>query len=58
MIEPTDAAQLALLLERLADDPKHREGRARACQERASQFSWQRCAEQTLDVYRRVLAES
>jgi len=56
MIEPTDAAQLTFFLERLADDPKHWEGRAHACLDRASEFSWQRCARETLAVYRKVLA--
>jgi alpha-1,3-rhamnosyl/mannosyltransferase len=57
-IEPTDAAQLAFLLERLADDPKHWEGRARACLQRATEFSWERCARETLAVYRKVLASA
>ena len=58
MVEPTDVEGLTTLLQRLADDPAHWQQRAELCRQRASQFSWQRCALETLAVYRKVLANS
>ena len=58
MVEPTDAEGLTALLQRLADDPAHWQQRAELCRRRASQFSWERCAQETLAVYRKVLANS
>ena len=58
MVEPTDAEGLTALLQRLADDPAHWQQRAELCRQRASEFSWERCAQETLAVYRKVLANS
>jgi alpha-1,3-rhamnosyl/mannosyltransferase len=58
MVEPTDAEGLTTLLHRLADDPAHWRQRADLCRQRASEFSWERCAQETLAVYRKVLANS
>ncbi len=58
MVEPTDAEGLTALLQRLADDPAHWQQRADLCRQRASGFSWERCAQETLAVYRKVLANS
>jgi alpha-1,3-rhamnosyl/mannosyltransferase len=55
-VEPTDAARLTALLERLAEDPHHWQDRAMSCLHQATQFSWQRCARETLAIYRKVLA--
>jgi glycosyltransferase involved in cell wall biosynthesis len=58
LIEPTDTARLTVLLERLADDPKHWQDRATSCLRQAAQFSWQRCAKETVAIYQKVLAAS
>jgi alpha-1,3-rhamnosyl/mannosyltransferase len=58
MVEPTDAEGLTTLLQRLADDRAHWQQRAELCRQRASEFSWERCAQETLAVYRKVLANS
>ena len=58
IIDASDEVALRDALRRFADDPAFWHDRAAASLQRASGFSWQRCAEQTLDVYRRVLAES
>ena len=58
LIEPTDGPGLVTLLKRLDEDPNHWKGRAEACLSRAATFSWQRCAEETLAVYRKVLTSS
>jgi alpha-1,3-rhamnosyl/mannosyltransferase len=57
-IEPTDSAQLITLLQRLAEDPEHWRARAALCLQRASEFSWERCARETMAVYRKALASS
>ena len=58
IIDARDEVALRDALRRFADDSAFWHDRAAASLQRASGFSWQRCAEQTLDVYRRVLAES
>jgi alpha-1,3-rhamnosyl/mannosyltransferase len=58
IIDARDEVALRDALRRFADDPAFWHDRAAASLQRASGFSWQRCAEETLDVYRRVLAES
>jgi alpha-1,3-rhamnosyl/mannosyltransferase len=58
MIEPTDAAGLTMRLQRLAEDPQHWRQRAELCLKRAGEFSWERCARETLAVYRKVLASA
>ena len=58
IIDARDEVALRDALRRFADDSAFWHDRATASLQRASGFSWQRCAEQTLDVYRRVLAKS
>lgn len=58
IIDAEDESALREALLRFADDPIFWQSRAAACLEQARRFSWQRCAEQTLAVYRKVLAES
>ena len=58
IIDASDEVALRDALRRFADDPAFWQDRAAASLQRAGGFSWQRCAKQTLDVYRRVLAES
>lgn len=56
-LAPTrDAAALARAALELLDDPILREEAVRRGRERAQSFSWRRCAENTLAVYRQVLA--
>jgi alpha-1,3-rhamnosyl/mannosyltransferase len=58
IIDAEDESALREALLRFADDPVFWQSRAAACLEQARRFSWQRCAEQTLAVYRKVIAES
>jgi glycosyltransferase involved in cell wall biosynthesis len=58
IIDASDEVALRDALRRFADDPAYWQDRAAASLRRAGGFSWQRCAEQTFDVYRKVLAES
>jgi alpha-1,3-rhamnosyl/mannosyltransferase len=51
-----DALRAALL--RFGEDSRYWQDRADASLMQASRFSWARCAEQTLGVYRRVLKGS
>lgn len=56
MVEPTDTARLKELLLRLAEDADYWNARATRCLQRATEYSWDRCARETLAIYRRVLA--
>lgn len=58
LIEPTDAAALKSLLLRMQDDAEYWHERADACMGRAREFSWERCARETMAVYRKVLAQA
>jgi alpha-1,3-rhamnosyl/mannosyltransferase len=54
LVHPDDTDGLRISMERLLEDEGRRvELRARGI-ERAKRFSWQRCAEETVAVYRRV----
>jgi len=54
LVHPDDTDGLRISMERLLEDEGHRaEMRARGI-ERAKRFSWKRCAEETVAVYRRV----
>jgi alpha-1,3-rhamnosyl/mannosyltransferase len=55
-IDAQDEAALREALRRLDEDPAFHEARAAACLGQASRFSWQRCARETLAIYRQVLA--
>jgi alpha-1,3-rhamnosyl/mannosyltransferase len=58
IIDASDESGLREALHRFADDPAFWQKRAAASLQRARGFSWQRCAEQTLAVYRKVIAQS
>jgi alpha-1,3-rhamnosyl/mannosyltransferase len=55
---PTDEMELRALMTRLADDPPFRADAAAYAIARARGFSWQRCAQQTLGVYKRLVASA
>ncbi len=55
LVSPTDAAELSAALESvLGDEGKRGEMRKKGFA-RASSFSWERCAKETLEVYRKVV---
>jgi glycosyltransferase involved in cell wall biosynthesis len=58
LCDPTDARGLAAALEAVLGDAKVRERLIDAGLERAANFTWERCAEQTVAVYREVLASA
>jgi len=58
VIDANDEAALLEALLRFTEDTAFWHERATACLQRSVAFSWQRCADQTLAVYRRVLAGS
>jgi alpha-1,3-rhamnosyl/mannosyltransferase len=56
MIDPTSVDALTESLEQLLTDDTLRARLVKGGRQRASEYSWQRAAEQLLDVYRRVEA--
>jgi glycosyltransferase involved in cell wall biosynthesis len=54
-VSPDDRVALALAVERLLDDGAERERLTSAGRARAAQFTWDACAERTLEVYREAL---
>jgi glycosyltransferase involved in cell wall biosynthesis len=58
LVDPTDRRALNDALESVLTRPDLRARLKRAGQERARTYTWERCAEMTLDVYRSVLAEA
>jgi glycosyltransferase involved in cell wall biosynthesis len=56
MHDPHDIVALILEMRRLVDDPQFRLDRSAASLQRAAQFSWDRCARETLAVYKNTLA--
>jgi glycosyltransferase involved in cell wall biosynthesis len=54
MIDPQDTDGLAAALRRGLEDDEWRETAASAGLARAAGFSWRRCAQETVDVYRRA----
>jgi len=57
-VDPDDAAALAAALERVWRDPALRQSYRDKGLARAAEFSWERCARETLAVYRRVMGET
>ena len=55
LVEPTDAAALAQAIIKLLEDEGQREQLKAAGRARALEFTWEKTAEQTLELYRRVL---
>ena len=56
MVEPTDVSALAAAMCWLLDDERHAARLGALGMARARQFTWRRCAEAHLQVYREVLA--
>ncbi len=57
LADPNSVGSMAEALERMAGDPGLRAEMTKRGLARASEFSWERAATETLDVYRRILAE-
>lgn len=56
MVDPTDDDALSAAMHQLYSDPEQRERLASAGLARANDFSWQRCAQLTLQAYRNARA--
>jgi glycosyltransferase involved in cell wall biosynthesis len=57
LVSPTDERELAQNIIRMLTDASERDHRSRAGLQRAAEFSWERTAAATLNVYRAVLQE-
>ncbi|HHW76893.1 MAG TPA: glycosyltransferase family 4 protein, partial [Xanthomonadaceae bacterium] len=57
LVDPEDVDSLTTNLERLLTDDEWRAAAMRRGMRQANQFSWERCVEETVAVYRRALAE-
>ncbi|MCA1558245.1 MAG: glycosyltransferase family 4 protein, partial [Acidobacteria bacterium] len=55
LVKPTDAAALARAIIKLLEDEGERQRLSAAGRVRAAGFTWEKTAEQTLEIYRRVL---
>jgi glycosyltransferase involved in cell wall biosynthesis len=55
--DPEDAASIAGAIRELAENPELRDGKALGAYERAHQYSWKRCAEETFEFLAEVAAE-
>jgi alpha-1,3-rhamnosyl/mannosyltransferase len=58
LVDPTDTRALSDALEAVLTQPELRARLKRKGQERARTYTWDRCAEMTIDVYRSVLKEA
>jgi glycosyltransferase involved in cell wall biosynthesis len=58
LIDPTDVRGLATAIESVLGEMKVRERLIEAGLERAANFTWERCAEETVAAYREVLASA
>jgi glycosyltransferase involved in cell wall biosynthesis len=56
LVDPNDEAAFATALESALTDPELRERLVKLGKARARSFTWERCAQMTTDVYRRVAA--
>jgi glycosyltransferase involved in cell wall biosynthesis len=56
MFDPYDVDSMRMAIERVVGDDALRKCLIARGRERIKQFSWKRCAQETLDVYRRVLS--
>ncbi len=57
LVDPTDVEQIAAAIRQVLDDPALAADRRQKGLARARLFSWDRCAQETLDAYRRVLGK-
>lgn len=57
-IDPYDESALREAVMRLSEDPVFWQARTDASIARACEFSWARCAQETIGIYRRVLARA
>ncbi len=55
LVDPTDIAQIANGLEKMLSNPQYRAELQRRGFEQVTRFSWDKCATQTIDVYRAAL---
>jgi len=55
LVSPTDAASLTAALEEVLGDESKRAGMKKKGFVQARRFSWERCAKETLEVYRKVV---
>ena len=55
LVEPDSQDDLEAAIARVLGDTAHRRGLVRLGREQATRFSWERCARETLDVYRKVI---
>lgn len=58
MVDPQDIDSLARAMRQVAEDPALRANLSARALARSAQFSWQRCADATKQVYRRALSSS
>lgn len=56
MFDPADAGAIRAALERILGSPELRSQLITLGERRRQQFSWQRCAQETMDIYRTLLA--
>lgn len=53
--DPEDPDQMSVVIERVLDDQKLREDLVARGQERVSDFTWEKCAQETLNVFERAI---
>lgn len=53
--DPEDPDQMSVVIERALDDQRLREDLVARGQERAGDFTWEKCAQKTLDVFKRAI---
>ncbi len=56
MFDPYDPDSIRMAIERVVSDDALRQTLIARGKERLKLFSWKRCAQETLDIYRRVLS--
>jgi glycosyltransferase involved in cell wall biosynthesis len=56
MFDPTNTESIITAIEHVVNNELYRENLIELGRERIKQFSWERCARQTLDIYRKILA--
>lgn len=58
LVEPTDVPRLAEVIAELVADPERRAALSQLGRQRAAEFSWERAARQTMEVYHTVLEKT